>query len=231
MYDIDKGLSAGQLKGVVFLCEAATSKCDLYATTTPSVSDCYTALCDNRESQPYAPNILLKILSHVGCNENLVEDLCQLTLGSCSGFRDIHTQVSNEARKELRFRELLYDVNGDMTAKEASSFIYLSVEDLRPKPHPHYTESLLDHFSRLLEQTIISPQSVSYLCNILNIMGKQSTIDKIDEYCREEGIQIPKRAGETLANAIWLCQLIASRRCFAAYYSLLHCIAVAGCQV
>ena len=151
-----------------------------------------------------------------------MEDLCQLTLGSCSGFRDIHTQVSDDARKELHFRELLYDVNGDMTAKEASSFIYLSVEDLRPKPHPHYTESLLDHFSRLLEQTIISPQSVSYLCNILNIMGKQSTINRLDEYCEEEGIQVPKRAGETLANAIWSCSNIASRRCFAANYSLLY---------
>lgn len=187
------------------MCEAAASKRDLYATATPSISDCYTALCDSRESQPYAPNILLKILSHVGCDENLVKDLCQLTLGCCDGFRDIRARISNEAWKKLHFRELLYDVNGDMAAKEASSFIYLSLNDLQPKPHPHYAQSLLAHFSVLIEQTIISPQSVGYLCNILNIMGKQSTIDRIDEYCREEDIPIQKRAGETLANAIWLC--------------------------
>ena len=206
LHGIDKTLSTSQLESVSFLCGAAASTSKLYGRTIkskPSIPDCYTALKESRESQQNASHLLLFALTFVGCSQCQVEELRQLTLGCEDVGKDIHTLLPEEMRQKLCFRELLHDVNADMTEEDVASFIHLSSVELQPEHNPNYTKSLLVHFSVLMEQSIISPSKVGHLCEMLGIMEKQSILDKVDAYCGREAIPKPKRTGMNLNTVMY----------------------------
>ena len=198
LHDADKSLTEDQLESVSFLCAAAASVRKLYGESIklkPSIPDCYSALRESRESQQNASCLLLFALSFVGCNQQLVDDLRQLMLGSQDPGPDVHGLLSDTVRQNLYFRELLHDVKEMMTGKDISAFIYLSSCDLKPEYSSRHTSSLLVHFTILMEQNLIMPSTLDHLYQVLRIMKKQNTMDMIDAYSRKLEIQVAKPSG------------------------------------
>ena len=191
---IDKSLSDDQLEAVSFLCAAAASIRQLYGESislNPSIPDCYTALKESRESQQNASRLLLFTLTFVGCSQRQVEELQQLTLGCEDVGKDIHTLLSEEAKQNLYFRELLYGVSENLTGEDVSSFIHFSSSFLLPPRNARYTRSLLVHFNNLMDQKILTPSNLNHLRDILTEIGKISTLDKLEAYClavKEKGV-------------------------------------------
>jgi len=144
---------------------------------------------------------LLHILSFVGCDQLVITQLRQLIHGAQESVADarstpdddIHASLSDEASQKLHLRELLHDVHEDLPKTDQKDLMHLSVWDLNPPRNVNYTSSLFVHFAHLIEQEVITPSNLQRLHHWLNIMGKQTTLNKIDNYCRSAGIPIPKR--------------------------------------
>lgn len=204
LLEVDRSLSQAQHEGVSFLCAALVPCGKLYdpsPDSRPSVSDCFSALKDHRETQPIATSILLYILHFVGCNQQLVTDLEQLIHGSQETVADarstpndnVHALLSGEARQQLRLQELLHDVHEDLPKMDKKAFMHLSVCHLDPPRNVNYTTSLFVHFAHLIQQEVITPSNLQRLYHWLNVMGKHTTLRKIDNYCGTASIPIPKR--------------------------------------
>ena len=197
-------MSLTQNEGVGFLCAALVPSGRLYdqnLDSTPSISDCFSALNDYRETQSIAASILLHALVFVGCDQKHVTELQQLIHGAQETVVDarstpnneIHALIPDKASQKVYFRELLHDVHGDLPKTDKKALMHLSVCHLNPTRNVNYTSSLFVHFAHLIEQEVITPSNVQCLCHWLNIMGKQKTLKKIDNYCRTASIPIPKR--------------------------------------
>ena len=173
---------------------------DLSLDSAPSISDCLSALSEHRETQSIATPILLHILNFVGCHQEHVTELQQLIHGAKETVADtwstlnnkIHDLLTGEASQKLHLRKLLHDVHEDLPKMDRKALMHLSVCHLKPPCSVNYTSSLFVHFARLIEQEVITPSNLQCLHHWLNIMGKQTTLKKIDNYCRTASIPIPK---------------------------------------
>lgn len=205
LLEVDQSLSQAQHEGVSFLCAALVPCGKLYdpsPDSRPSVSDCFSALNDHRDTQSIATSVLLYILRFVGCNRQLVTDLQQLIHGSQETVANArstpidethHASLSDEASQKLRLRELLHDVHEDLPKTDQKALMHLSVCHLDPPRNVNYTTSLFVHFAHLIQQEVITPSNLQRLYHWLNVMGKQTTLRKIDNYCGTASIPVPKR--------------------------------------
>ena len=199
LFKIDLSLSQDKIEGTALLCAALVLSGKVYCESidsTPSIQQCYTALKEEQKTQPNALNLLLYILNFVGCNLRSIAKLHQVMYGGQETvYLDIVYLLSDEDRLKLNFHQLLYKVNGDLTEEEKSSFIHLSACYLKPYPSPNYTNSLFVHFMKLVEQEVIPKSNVLRLHHWLTIMGKFTTLNRIDDYCHNAEIPVLKRSG------------------------------------
>ena len=196
---IDCSLSPAQIEGTAFLCAALVPSGKVYRESidhTPSISQCYTALEEVQKTQPEAFNLLLYILTFVGCKKQRISELHQVMYkGQETAYMDIVDSLSDADKLKFNFFQLLYDINSDLPNKEKISLINLSVCYLNPNQSPNYTDSLFVHFKKLSEQAVISATDMVALYHWLTIMGKKTTLELIDNYYNDVRIPVLKRLG------------------------------------
>ena len=183
LFEVDRSLSTQQLEGVGFICAGLVPNSPLYEETTeskPSVGTCLEALERNRNTQTCASDILLTGLEHVGCGIQLINELQPLL--------SPQHNISPVQIEHLRLRMLLYDVCVSLTGEDQRALILLSKSYLNP---PHDTKSLFVHLNKLIEQQVIKPSNLTELYHCLAIMGKQTIMETIRKYCRDNNYDVP----------------------------------------
>ena len=192
LLEIDNSLDQNQTEGTAFLCAALVPSGKVYRESidnTPIISQCYTALKEEQKTQPNALNILLYSLVKVGCDQKIIAELHQVMYERQeTSYKDIVNSLSDEDRRRFQFFWLLYEINSELPKKEKISLINLSACYLKPKQSENYTKSLFVHFMKLIEQEVISETNMLALYHWLTVMGKNTTLKKIDKYNNKFGL-------------------------------------------
>lgn len=108
---------------------------------------------------------------------------------------DIHTLEDDKIKQSVLFHKLLVDIINDLPADQRRQVIYDSSEYL--SWNPVHTQMLHVHFLLLIQGTVIGYKDVTKLHAMIESIRRPDILDTIDKYCREVGLPVLHRQGES----------------------------------
>ena len=194
LYNANLKTPVEKLHFVAFVCTAALPYGLIYKEnldTVPSVQDVYHALEKYQKTHHIALPLIKYALGIAGCPPQQIALLHGESVQEGTHEISDH-EFSDDLIRELKFRELLIDIDDDLTGEEKRAVINFG----RPllKRGADYTPSLLVHFLLLLQNDLIGVRNVDELLEWLSILGRWHTIDKVGKYCSDYNIPVQARS-------------------------------------
>ena len=193
-------LEEHQKEATAFLCAALAPFGKVYGESErkdsiPSIPQCYRALKEEQKIQPAALNLLFYILNFVGWEEQSID-------GQETTYKDIDNSLSVEERENLKFFQLLYKINNDLSYKDKGTLIYYLECCLDPPPSQQSIptdddtdKSLFVYYRKLIDQEVISTFNMLVLYHWLALIGMERTLNQIDVYNNSFEIPVLNRFG------------------------------------
>ena len=194
LFDCNLHILDGKQFIVPFICVSAIPCGLLYKRnleSNPTVSETFTALFGNDETNKIALMLIKLALRIAGCPSEKIDQIQNVGIQETDPHRYDHNIDSHEVRQGLQFHVLLVNIVNALPADLRNQLIHMSSGYLGSSPS--YTECLHVHFLRLIQKNVIGRKDVSKLHEMIKAIRRPDILDRIDEYCTEFGLPILPR--------------------------------------